>query len=187
MATGQLQIAVNEQDHIAGMRDAAVVLVQYGDFECPYCGQAYPIIKAAQAALGARLAFVFRYFPLVDIHPHAAQAAEAAEAAAAQDAFWEMHDMLFEHQRALEDNDLVGYARTLELDVEQFAHDLTEGTHGERISADFAGGVRSGVNGTPTFFINGVRFDGNWADEATLIGALEEAAEASHAGSGAAD
>jgi protein-disulfide isomerase len=174
-----LRIPVNADDNIMGSPDAPVVLVQYGDFECPYCGQAFPIIKAVQRALGSRMAFVFRYFPLVDIHPHAGQAAQAAAAAAAQDSFWEMHDMLFEHQRALEDRDLLAYAETLRLDIERFAHDLAEGAYSERIRADFAGGVRSGVNGTPTFFINGTRFDGNWADTTALIAAVEEAAGAS--------
>jgi protein-disulfide isomerase len=174
---GRLTPPVSEHDHSAGPGDAPVTLVEYGDYECPYCGMAYPIANAAQRALGSRLRFVFRNFPLAEIHPHARHAAQAAEAAAAQGKFWEMHDMLFEHQHALEDEDLIGYARSLGLDAERVARELEAGTYAKRVRDDFRSGVRSGVNGTPTFFVNGERYEGPWADEATFIRALRDAAQ----------
>jgi protein-disulfide isomerase len=114
---------VSARDHIAGPDDAPVTLVEYGDYECPYCGMAYPIVKRAQRELGSQLCFVFRNFPLAESHPHARLAAQAAETAGAQGKFWEMHGMLFEHQDALEGEDLIGYAESLRLDTTQFAHD----------------------------------------------------------------
>jgi len=149
--------------------------VQYGDFECPSCGRAYPIVKEVQRRLGAKLRFVFRNFPLTESHPHAEHAAEAAEAAAAQGQFWEMHDTLYENQQALDDDDLVGYAEALGLDGSQFEEELSRHAHKARVREDFMSGVRSGVNGTPTFFINGVRFDDSW-DPDTLTDALKAAA-----------
>src|SRR4030081_2780636 len=112
MRRGQLPPPVSAEDHAAGPDDAAVTLVEYGDYECPYCGMAHPIVKRAQQELGNRLRFVFRNFPLAEAHPHARLAAQAAEAAAAQGKFWEMHDMLFENQSALEPADIVGYAES---------------------------------------------------------------------------
>jgi len=178
MSDGILSPPVSERDHTSGPASAPVTLVEYGDYECPYCGQAYPIVKAAQRKLGKRLRFVFRNFPLSEAHPHARHAAEAAEAAADQGKFWEMHDALFENQNALEDDQLVTTARRLGLDAERIAAALEAGTHAQRVREDFRSGVRSGVNGTPTFFINGRRYDGPWADERTFIGALENAAKA---------
>jgi len=175
-----LVIPVSERDHIAGSFDAPVVLVEYGDFECPYCRRAHPIVKAAQRALGKELAFVFRHFPLAEIHRHATQAAEAAEAAGAQGKFWPMHDTLYEHQDALEVEDLLNYAGTLELDVRRFARELAHGEYLRKVRDDFRSGVRSGVNGTPTFFINGQRYDGEWTDGAVFIAALEQAAKLAH-------
>jgi protein-disulfide isomerase len=163
------------RDHVQGPAGAAVTLVQYGDYECPYCGAAYPIIKEVQARMGERLRFVFRNFPITTSHPHAQQAAEAAEAAASQDKFWQMHDLLYENQRRLRDQDLRGYAEKLGLDVELFDKELTEHTHAERVHEDFLSGVRSGVNGTPTFYINGTRHDDSY-DMDTLLAALERAA-----------
>src|SRR5260370_29515053 len=119
-----LTLPVSERDDAQGPADAAVTLVEYGDYECPYCGRAYPIVKQLQQRLGRRLRFVFRNFPLKEIHPHAEHAAEAAEAAAAQDKFWEMHDRLFERQFALEDSSFAEYAAELGLDAERFARDL---------------------------------------------------------------
>jgi protein-disulfide isomerase len=159
------------RDHIQGPLDAAVTLVQYGDYECPYCGAAYPIIKEVQARMGERLRFVFRNFPITTSHPHAEQAAEAAEAAATQGKFWQMHDLLYENQRRLRDQDFRAYAEKLGLDVERFNKELAEHVHAERIHEDFLSGVRSGVNGTPTFYINGARHDGSYEIE-TLLGAL---------------
>ncbi len=164
-----------DRDHIQGRVDAPVTLVQYGDYECPYCGAAYPIIKDVQARMGERLRFVFRNFPISTSHPHAEQAAEAAEAAAAQGRFWEMHDLLYEHQRHLGDQDLRTYAEELGLDLDRFDKEMAEHVHADRIHEDFMGGVRSGVNGTPTFYINGVRHDDSYEAE-VLLDALERAA-----------
>jgi protein-disulfide isomerase len=159
---------VSARDHAAGPEGAAVTLVEYGDYECPHCGRAYPIVKTIQEQLGSRLRFVFRNFPLSQIHPNAQHAAEAAEAAAAQGYFWEMHDALFEHQRALTSRRLVEYATAIGLDSERFQREISDGTHQARVRDDFRSGVRSGVNGTPTFFVNGVRHDGAWDVEALL-------------------
>jgi protein-disulfide isomerase len=164
----------DERDHIQGPADAAATLVQYGDFECPYCGAAYPIIKEVQARMGDRLRFVFRNFPISTSHPHAEQAAEGAEAAGAQGRFWEMHDLLYEHQRHLTDPDLHGYAERLELDAQKFDEELADHVYAARVHEDFIGGVRSGVNGTPTFYVNGARHDDPY-DAETLISALERA------------
>jgi protein-disulfide isomerase len=169
-----LKPSVSERDHVQGPARGPVTLVEYGDYECPYCGQAYPIVKELQKRLGSQLRFVFRNFPLKEAHPHAEIAAEAAEAASAQGRFWEMHDLLYENQQALEDEDLVQYAGSLGLDVKVFARDLKEHTYAPRVREDFMSGVRSGVNGTPTFFINGTRHDGSY-DFATMLAAIEEA------------
>ncbi len=163
---------VSERDHIQGPASAPVTLVEYGDYECPYCGMAYPIVKEIQQRLGDRLRFVFRNFPLTNAHPHAEHAAEAAEAAGAQGKFWEMHDELYEHQRALMDQELEEYAAAVGLDVERFDREMEGQAHTERVRADFMSGVRSGVNGTPTFFINGRRHDGSY-DVETLLAAIE--------------
>jgi protein-disulfide isomerase len=163
------------RDHIQGSADAPVTLVEYGDYECPYCGAAYPIVKEVQARMGDRLRFVFRNFPITTSHPHAEQAAEAAEAAAAQGSFWDMHDALYENQKRLGDEDLRAYAEELGLDVGRFAGELGEHVHEERVHEDFLSGVRSGVNGTPTFYINGARHDDSYELE-TLLAAVEQAA-----------
>lgn len=174
---GRLTVPVSERDHIRGSNDAPLTLLEYGDFECPHCGAAHPIIEELRARLGRRLRFVYRHFPLTNIHPHAEPAAEAAEAAGAQGRFWEMHDRLFENQDALEDEDLVAHADALGLDVEKFAEELSAGVHAPRVRQDFLSGVRSGVNGTPSLFINGVRHDGSY-DLVSLLGALESALRA---------
>ena len=166
---------ISEADHRSGPDDAPVTLVEYGDFECPHCGAAYPIVEGVRRRMGARLRFVYRYFPLTEMHPHAMHAAEAAEAAGAQGKFWEMHGMLFEHQDALEDADLVRYAKALHVDGKRLTGELVSEAHVERIRADIRSGIRSGVNGTPTFFINGVRYDGSW-EASDLLAALEAAA-----------
>ena len=167
----RLNLPVTDRDHTQGSAQAAVTLVEYGDYECPHCGRAHPIVKEVQRRLGSKLRFVFRNFPLAEMHPHAQHAAEAAEAAAGQERFWEMHDALFEHQRSLDDRHLVQYAQTLGLDPQRFQQDLTSHTYAGRVREDFRSGVRSGVNGTPTFFINGVRHDDSW-DIETLTNAL---------------
>jgi len=155
-----LTLPVATRDHIQGPIDAPIMLLEYGDYECPYCGAAYPIIKAIQERLGTRLCFAFRNFPLVNSHPHAQDAAEAAEAAGAQGKFWEMHDILFENQEALDDEDIVQYATTLGLDANRVISEVLAGTHAARVREDFRNGARGGVNGTPTLFINGVRHEG---------------------------
>src|SRR5207248_5368317 len=132
-----LTIPVGEGDHAQGPADAPVTLVEYGDYECPYCGMAYPIVKQVQAHFGDRLRFVFRNFPLANIHPHAEHAAEAAEAAGAQGKFWPMHDRIFEHQKRLPDEDLRAYAAAEGLDADRFAVDLSGHRFAERVRADF--------------------------------------------------
>jgi protein-disulfide isomerase len=174
-AGGKLVPPVGERDHAQGPADAEVTLVEYGDYECPFCGRAHPVVKELQRRMADRLRYVFRHFPLGQIHPHAEHAAQAAEAAAAQGQFWPMHDTLFEHQRELADEQLIARAEELGLDTNRFERELREGVYAERVRADFLSGIRSGVNGTPTFFINGVRHDASWAVE-TLLSALEEAA-----------
>ena len=173
-AIAKLKPPVGASDHAQGSAKAPVTLVEYGDYECPYCGQAYPIVKALQKRLGDQVRLVFRNFPLGEMHPHAEHAAEAAEAAGAQGKFWEMHDLLYENQDALDDGDLAQYATALGLDVPRFIREMSEHSHAARVREDFRSGVRSGVNGTPTFFINGVRHDGPF-DLRSLLAAIEEA------------
>lgn len=150
-----------KRDHIQGPLNAQLTLVQYGDFQCPYCGAAYPEVKRVQKQLGAKLRFVFRNFPLTRIHEYALDAAETAEAAGAQGKFWEMHDFLYEHQSTLGDADVaLEFAKRLGLDVPRFQRELSQHKYQARIKEDFNGGIRSGVNGTPTFYVNGTRHDG---------------------------
>jgi protein-disulfide isomerase len=156
----ELTIPVNETDHIQHNPLAPIILVEYGDYECPYCGEAYPIIKKIQQTLSDDLAFVFRNFPLSEAHPNALNAAYAAESAGLQDKFWEMHDILYENQNNLQIPDLFDYARDLELSLEQFEKDFSSEQVKSKVHNDFIGGIRSGVNGTPTFYINGSRYDG---------------------------
>lgn len=174
MAESALTPGVSASDHVQGDKNAPITLVEYGDYECSYCGQAYPLVKAAQGQLGDRLCFVFRNFPLAEMHPHAAHAAEAAEAANAQGQYWPMHDLLYENQGNLEDADLIGYAAKLGLDTSKFAADLKEKKADAKVQSDFESGAESGVNGTPSFFINGVRFDGDWQGDG-LLEALQNA------------
>jgi Na+/H+ antiporter NhaA len=168
-----------ERDHVRGSPRAPLTLVEYGDFECPFCGRATGSVEEVREFFGPRLRYVFRHLPLADVHPAAELAAEAAEAAGAQGRFWEMHDLLFAHQDALAPDDLLGYARQLGLDEERFERDLREGVHGPRVRADVASAEASGVRGTPTFFIGDRRHRGPY-DAATLIRALDaEAGEPS--------
>jgi protein-disulfide isomerase len=171
----RLTTPVGGRDHSYGPAHAPVTLVEYGDFECPHCGAAYPIVKALRERLGLALRFAFRHFPIVEVHPRAQLAAEAAEAAAAQGRFWMMHDLLFENQRALAPAALDRYARALELDMGRFADAVNEHLFVPRIHADVETGVVSGVEGTPTFFINGVRHEGAY-DFASLLAAVGAAA-----------
>jgi protein-disulfide isomerase len=157
----RLTLPVGERDHIQGSADAPFILVEYGDYECPICGAAYVTVKEIQQAMGDRLGFVFRNFPISEMHSHAKDAAQAAEAAGAQGSFWEMHDMLFENQDELDRDHLAAYAEALGLDGTRLIDELIAGTYAKHVQEDFHSGVRSGVNGTPTFFINGIRYDGS--------------------------
>jgi protein-disulfide isomerase len=160
-----------ERDHIRGPISATVVLVEYGDLECPYCSRAEPIVRELLREFDDDLQFVYRHYPLTDVHPHAELAAEATEAAAAQGAFWEMHDLLFSHQDALDLPDILQYAADLGLDVDRFTDDLREGRYVPRVSEDATSGEESGVSGTPTFFINGHRHYGAY-DLTSLTAAI---------------
>lgn len=175
-ATSKLVLPVEGRDHIRGPVNAPFSLVEYGDFQCPYCGDAHVVVKEIEERLGEQLCFAFRNFPLTEIHPYAEHAAEAAEAAGAQGNYWEMHDVLFENQDALEDENLKEYAEALSLDAEKLIRDVRNGAHAARLQEDFRDGEKQGVNGTPTFFVNGVLFDGE-PDVENLINALTERAE----------
>jgi protein-disulfide isomerase len=167
----------SSRDHIQGPQKAAITLLEYGDYECPYCRQAFTIVKLVQNLLGNNLRFVFRNFPLTQIHPHAQHAAEAAECAGAQNKFWEMHDILYENQQALEDENLLEYAKVLELDMSRFQDDFYNHIFALRVREDFLSGIRSGVNGTPTFYINGMRYNDSWDQETltkTLVNIINE-------------
>jgi len=170
----RLTVPVGPRDQVIGPATAPVTMVEYGDFECPHCGQAHPVVKALLEQVGDQVRFAFRHFPLATMHPHAQHAAEAAEAAGAQGKFWEMHDTLFENQGALDDESLVQYAADLGLDVNRFIDELSRHVHAGKVREDFLSGVRSGVNGTPTFFINGLRHDGPF-DLGSLLASIEEA------------
>jgi protein-disulfide isomerase len=161
-----LKPPLGDRDHIKGSADAPIELVEYGDFECPHCGRAAAVVNELTAELGERLRFAFRHFPLSKMHPHARMAAQAAEAAGAQGKFWEMHDLLFAKASALEPQNLVEYAVLLELDILRFESELTSEKYAGRVQEDVASGVRSGVNGTPTFFVNGKRHNGAYTLEA---------------------
>jgi protein-disulfide isomerase len=175
----RLTLPVGDRDHSEGRSDAPLVLVEYGDYQCPYCGAAYPIVKRIRKELGSSLRFVFRNFPITNSHPQAEWAAETAEAAAAQGKFWEMHDFLYENQRFLGDAAYFAkYEEKLKLDATRIAAEVAKGAYSSRIEEDFMSGVRSGVNGTPTFFINGVRYDGYPGFE-QMVTALKAAQNAS--------
>jgi protein-disulfide isomerase len=169
----RLIIPVDHHDHTHGSDDAPVTLVEYGDYECPYCGQAYPILKAVQRAMGDSLRFVFRNFPISELHPHALRAAEFAETAASLGRFWQAHDLLYEHQTALRDSNLLAYGERIGVAASALAQGF-DGRFDQKIRDDFMGGVRSGVNGTPALFINGLRYDGD-RDVGSLVEALTQA------------
>lgn len=169
-----LRPRVSAQDHRFGNPNAVIELLEYGDYQCPYCGMAFPIVKRIQEVFNDDLKFIFRNFPLTNIHPLATLAAVATEAAGLQGMYWEMHDLVFEHQQSLFKKALVEYAAAINLDLEQFKSDLNNKTLIEKVESDFESGLRSGVNGTPTFFINGEKYLGNWeGDElSNFIGQL---------------
>ena len=170
----RLKNSVTERDHASGAATAPVTLLEYGNFECIHCGRAYPIIKELQKHFGDNLRFVFRHFPTVQTHPHSLRAAEAAEAAGAQGKFWEMHDQLFTHQQALEDQDLLRYARRIGLD-DKFAHEMSENTFLKQIEADYNRSLfDEHVTGTPTFYINELLYTGA-TDAESLVDAIVQA------------
>jgi protein-disulfide isomerase len=162
-------IEIRPDDHVSGSPNAPVTLVEYGDYECPHCGAAFPIVENIRRRLGDRLQFVYRHFPLTQSHPHAEHAAEIAEAAGERGAFWAMHETLFANQS------LVAYAQSVGVDPQWAAEALAAGTFAPRVREQFMSGVRNGVNGTPTFFINGRRFDYS-LNERVLLATLEDAA-----------
>jgi len=169
----ELTSPVSARDHAQGTENAPLTLVEYGDYQCPYCGAAYPVVKQVQKALGKKLRFVFRNFPLTQMHPYALVAAEAAEAAALQGKFWEMHDIIYENQQQLEPEQLLVWAKELGLDLAKFETAIRKGEVTKRIKEDRTSGIASGVNGTPCFFINGTRYD-DAPDYDSLLAALEE-------------
>ena len=159
-----LKPEIGPADQTQGNEQAAIKLVEYGDYQCPHCGTAYPIIKEIQSTFGDQILFVFRNFPLQESHRYANIAAQAAEAAGKQGKFWEMHDAIFENQQQLNEEFIEHLAEKLGLDMEQFEEDLNSEEISTKVEDDFESGVRSGVNGTPSFFINGEKFDGGAAD-----------------------
>lgn len=171
----QLKLPDQTRDHIQGPGDAPIALLEYGDYECPFCGEVQPIVKEIQSQLGDDLCFAFRHFPLTNVHSHAEHAAEAAEAAGKQRSFWPMHETLFANQHALDDESLAEYAAALGLDEERLIEEVISGAYAGRVREDFKMGVRAGVNGTPCFFINGQRYDGARGLE-PLLAALSQSA-----------
>jgi len=168
----RLKNAVSDADHVSGPSTAVVTLLEYGDFECVHCGQTYPVIKQIQKLLPNDLRFVFRHFPIVQNHPHSMRAAEAAEAAGAQGKFWEMHDALFEHQTALEDPDLIRYAKRIGLDVDRFSGELSANVFLPQIESAYERSLfDEHVSGTPTLYLNQVRYNGA-TDLQTLLAAI---------------
>ncbi len=164
-----LKPAVSSIDHAEGNLDADLVIVEYGDYQCPYCGAAYPILKEFMSQFGKQIKFVFRNFPLSEIHRYARAAALAAEAAALQGKFWEMHDSIYENQRNLNDSFLFELAEKLNLNVAQFKSDIESSELADKVDSDFESGVISGVNGTPSFYVNGKKFDGGAVELFQLI------------------
>jgi NhaA family Na+:H+ antiporter len=172
-ATSKLSPPVGDGDHVQGLDDAPVTLVEYGDYECPHCRQVAPILIELRRRFGDRLLYVFRHLPLTTMHPNAQLAAEAAEAAATQGRFWEMHDLLSMHRGTLGKEHMLRYAAELGLDMEEFRQELDDHVHADRVRQDFLNGVKSGANGTPTFYLNGVRYDGPW-DLDSLVAEIEK-------------
>ena len=164
---------VNINDHVQGPPDGTVILVEYGDYQCPHCAAAFPIVKQIQKAFVKNLQFAFRHFPLSNVHEYAFPAAIAAEAAGRQGKFWEMHDMIFERQSLLSGNAFLEFAKELGLKIPAFKMDLQDPKLGEKVEVDFESGMRSGVNGTPSFFVNGDKHDGPF-NYASLASAVEE-------------
>jgi protein-disulfide isomerase len=168
MSAARLRVPVHDGDHARGPKDAPLVVVEYGDYQCPHCGHAYPIVERLRQALGDELCLVYRHFPLAEAHPDAPNAARAAEAAGRQGRFWDMHALLFRNQNALDPGSLAGYADALGLDMDRWIRDMESDAIEAKVETDFQGAVRSGANGTPTFFVNGYRYDGDWSYEPFL-------------------
>ena len=166
-----LKVPPSENDHIRGAKNAAVTLVEYGDYECPFCAAAHPVVQALGETFASDLCFVFRHFPLTQLHPNAESAAETAEFAGAHGRFWQMHDALYEHQKWLSTPLLFALTRALQLSEVELRYALAVGKYRPKVQSDFVGGVRSGVNGTPTFFINNQRHNGPF-DFETLSSAI---------------
>ncbi|MHC5771739.1 MAG: DsbA family protein [Nostoc sp.] len=165
----RLLMPISGQDHIQGVIDASVVLVEYGYYQCPSCREVYRMIQAIQQQIPLR--FVFRHFPQTHLHPQAQKASEAAEAAAAQNKFWQMHNLLFENQYALNNGHLLEYANNIQLDINRFLQDMAGHVHAERVAQNIQGGIKSGVSNTPALFINGVRYRDAW-DQQKLFAAI---------------
>jgi protein-disulfide isomerase len=172
--SAKLRVPVSDSDHAIGPKDAPIELVEYGDFQCQHCGEAFPILELLRENLGRDLRLIYRHFPLSASHLDATNAAHAAEAAGRQGRFWEMHAMLFKNQSALDRDSLAGYAAALGLDMEQWAEDMDSEAVADKVTADFQGGIRSGANRTPTFFLNGYRYEGELS-YASLLGAMHAA------------
>ena len=164
-----LKPAVSKTDHAQGNLDADLVIVEYGDYQCPYCGAAYPVLKELMKEFGSQIKFVFRNFPLSEMHEYARAAALAAEAANLQGKFWEMHDAIYENQEDLNEAFLLELAEKLKLDIPKFTKDIESTELADRVDADFESGVVSGVNGTPSFYVNGKKFDGGAEDLIELL------------------
>ncbi len=173
MSAATLQVPVTSDDHIQGPNTATITMVEYGDYECSYCGEAFGIVRELERTFADSLRLVFRNFPLANVHPHAEDAAELAEAVALQGRFWEIHDLLYENQRDLDEQALVGYAERAGANVAQALQAIAAGKPRRRVQSDLQGGLRSGVNGTPSFFINGLRYDDPW-DYSSLAAHLED-------------
>jgi protein-disulfide isomerase len=173
----RLRVPISREDHSLGPENASITLIEYGDFECPHCARAFAAVHRLLDALEGDLRFIYRHFPVTQIHPHALERARAAEAAGLQGRFWEMHALLYENQEEVGEDSLLSFARTLGLDLSRFEADQGSPQVQEKIERDIEGGVRGGVNGTPTFFVNGVRYDGDWSRP----GFLEELMQAAGA------
>lgn len=168
-----LRLSVNKNDHIQGNMNAPLELVEYGDYECSYCGEAYYEVKKLQKKLGDKLMFVFRNFPLTNIHENALNAAIASEIAGNSGKFWEMHDILYENQDALEEDDLLRYAKKIGLDTDVFKSKFSDPKYRQKVEEDLESGLKSGVNGTPSFFINGKKYNGDYST-ASMLSYLKE-------------
>lgn len=162
--SNKLKPEVGSHDHIQGPAEASIEIVEYGDYQCPHCGAAYPVIKEIQEKFGDQIRFVYRNFPLSESHEFAMPAAVASEAATLQDKFWQMHDIIFENQSSLSNEGLFQMASEVGLDIEKFKEDIQKPELEQKVESDFESGIRSGVNGTPSFFVNGTKFDGDAQD-----------------------